>query len=116
MRNIPAWFERTFDSAFPVEQYPNLCSRLRGTPARLEEIVSGAPRKQAALQVSGNPNTCIAHRKLQPRIDRVRPQRYLNLHSSSRWRELHGVAGKIEKHPAGAALRLPAPSRGRHEQ
>jgi uncharacterized damage-inducible protein DinB len=43
MRNIPAWFERTFDFTFPVEQYPNLCSRLRGTPARLEEIVSAAP-------------------------------------------------------------------------
>jgi len=36
------WFERKFDFTFPVEQHPNLCARLRGTPARLEEIVRGA--------------------------------------------------------------------------
>ena len=41
---IPLWFERKFDFTFPVEQFPNLCVRLRGTPARLEEIVRGAPR------------------------------------------------------------------------
>jgi uncharacterized damage-inducible protein DinB len=40
----PAWFERRFEFAFPVEQHPNLCARLRGTPARLEEIVRGSPR------------------------------------------------------------------------
>jgi hypothetical protein len=41
---VPAWFERKFDFAFPVEQYPNLCIRLRGTPARLEEMLRGVPR------------------------------------------------------------------------
>lgn len=39
MTRIPAWFERRFEFSFPVEQYPNLCTRLRGTPARLEESV-----------------------------------------------------------------------------
>jgi uncharacterized damage-inducible protein DinB len=39
MSQVPAWFERKFEFTFPVEQYPNLCIRLRGTPARLEEIV-----------------------------------------------------------------------------
>ena len=43
---VPAWFERKFDFAFPVEQYPNLCVRLRGTAARLEEIVRGVPRER----------------------------------------------------------------------
>jgi uncharacterized damage-inducible protein DinB len=38
---VPAWFERKFDLTFPVEQYPNVCVRLRGTPVRLEEIVRG---------------------------------------------------------------------------
>jgi len=42
--NVPAWFERKFEFTFPVEQYPNLCVRLRGTPARLEEILDGVPR------------------------------------------------------------------------
>jgi len=44
MSNVPAWFERKFEFTFPVEQYPNLCIRLRGTPARLEEIVRGVSR------------------------------------------------------------------------
>jgi uncharacterized damage-inducible protein DinB len=38
------WFERKFDFTFPVEQYPNLCARLLGTPARLEEILRGVSR------------------------------------------------------------------------
>jgi len=41
MSRVPAWFERKFDFSFPVEVYPNLAARLRGTPARLEEIVRG---------------------------------------------------------------------------
>ena len=39
MSQVPAWFEREFEFTFPVEQYPNLCVRLRGTPVRLEEMV-----------------------------------------------------------------------------
>jgi uncharacterized damage-inducible protein DinB len=41
MSQVPLWFERKFAFTFPVEQYPNLCVRLRGTPARLEEMVRG---------------------------------------------------------------------------
>jgi uncharacterized damage-inducible protein DinB len=41
MSQVPVWFERKFDFTFPVEQYPNVCVRLRGTPARLEEMLSG---------------------------------------------------------------------------
>ena len=44
MSAVPAWFERTFDFTFPLEHYATLCVRLRGTPARLEEIVHGVPR------------------------------------------------------------------------
>ncbi|HEY6350626.1 MAG TPA: DinB family protein [Candidatus Angelobacter sp.] len=44
MSQVPAWFERKFDFTFPVDQYPNLCVRLRGTPARLEEIFRGISR------------------------------------------------------------------------
>ena len=36
---VPAWFGRKFDFTFPVDQYPNVCVRLWGTPARLEEIL-----------------------------------------------------------------------------
>jgi len=41
MKTPPIWFERKFDFTFPVDQHPNLCARLRGTPARLEETVRG---------------------------------------------------------------------------
>ncbi|MGA7382429.1 MAG: DinB family protein [Terriglobales bacterium] len=41
MTHIPVWFERKFEFTFPVEQYPNLCVRLRGTPLRLEEMLRG---------------------------------------------------------------------------
>jgi uncharacterized damage-inducible protein DinB len=44
MSQVPAWFERKFDFTFPVEQFPNLCIRLRGTPARLEEMLHGVSR------------------------------------------------------------------------
>src|SRR5579863_2737274 len=37
MSQVPVWFERKFEFSFPVELYPNLLTRLRGTPARLEE-------------------------------------------------------------------------------
>jgi len=51
--NVPAWFDRKFDFTFPVEQYPNLGVRLRGTPARLEEMVRGVPRETLIRKPSG---------------------------------------------------------------
>ena len=44
MSQVPVWFERKFEFTFPMEQYPNLCVRLRGTPARLEEMLCGISR------------------------------------------------------------------------
>jgi uncharacterized damage-inducible protein DinB len=41
MGQVSIWFERKFDFSFPVEMIPNLCARLRGTPARLEEVLRG---------------------------------------------------------------------------
>jgi uncharacterized damage-inducible protein DinB len=45
MDAVPVWFQRKFEFVFPVEVHPNLCTRLRGTPARLEEMVRFAPRE-----------------------------------------------------------------------
>ena len=45
MSQVPRWFERKFDFSFPAELYPNLCIRLRGTPARLEELVRYCSRE-----------------------------------------------------------------------
>src|SRR5580704_11982643 len=41
MTQVPVWFERNFAFSFPVEVWPNVCARLRGTPARLEEALRG---------------------------------------------------------------------------
>jgi uncharacterized damage-inducible protein DinB len=44
MTQVANWFKRKFEFSFPVAQYPNLCVRLRGTPARLEEMLRNVPR------------------------------------------------------------------------
>ncbi|MGC1485048.1 MAG: DinB family protein [Candidatus Acidiferrum sp.] len=41
MSQVSIWFDRKFEFTFPVELHPNLCARLRGTPARLEETLRG---------------------------------------------------------------------------
>jgi len=41
MSTVSRWYERQFEFTFPPDVYPNLCARLRGTPARLEELVRG---------------------------------------------------------------------------
>jgi len=46
MTRVANWFERKFEFSFPVELYPDLCMRLRGTPARLEEVVRGCPAER----------------------------------------------------------------------
>lgn len=43
MSQVANWFERKFEFSFPLELYPNLRVRLRGAPARLEEIVHDVP-------------------------------------------------------------------------
>jgi uncharacterized damage-inducible protein DinB len=46
MSKVAVWFERKFTFDFPADLYPNLIIRLRGTPARLEELVHGlAPER-----------------------------------------------------------------------
>lgn len=37
------WFEREFQFSLPVWMYPNVCERLRGTPARLEDRIAALP-------------------------------------------------------------------------
>jgi uncharacterized damage-inducible protein DinB len=45
MSQVPIWFERKFEFSFPVELHPNLLARLRGTPARLEEMLRGCSQE-----------------------------------------------------------------------
>jgi uncharacterized damage-inducible protein DinB len=44
MNRVSVWFERKFEFTFPLDLHPNLCARLRGTPARLEDLVRGVSR------------------------------------------------------------------------
>lgn len=46
---VPAWVERKFDFTFPVEQFPTVCVRLWGTPARLEEMLRNVMSKPEVL-------------------------------------------------------------------
>jgi DinB superfamily len=42
------WFKRQFSFGLPIEMYPNVVERLRGTPARLEELTRGLSREALA--------------------------------------------------------------------
>ena len=42
MIKLKNWLERTFDFKPPADLFPNILARLRGTPARLEELVKQA--------------------------------------------------------------------------
>ncbi len=43
MPNRVPWTEREFDFDFPADLFPELLERLRGTPARVEEIAQALP-------------------------------------------------------------------------
>jgi uncharacterized damage-inducible protein DinB len=53
MSQVPVWFERKFEFSFPVELWPNVCARLRGTPARLEEALRGRSREILIKKAEG---------------------------------------------------------------
>ena len=43
MAKVLRWLDRKFSFDLPAEMYPNVVERLRGTPARAEDIVRGVP-------------------------------------------------------------------------
>ena len=47
------WIERTFRFDFPVEKWPDLLERVRGTPARIEERVRGLTQEQLTWKPAG---------------------------------------------------------------
>lgn len=53
MGEAPMWFEREFEFSFPVELFPNFCTRLWGTPARLEEALRGRSPEILTRKVQG---------------------------------------------------------------
>jgi uncharacterized damage-inducible protein DinB len=53
MSEMKKWFERKFEFTFPAELYPNLLMRLRGTPARMEELMGNCSRDVLVRKVDG---------------------------------------------------------------
>ena len=53
MSQVPVWFQRKFAFTYPVEVWPNVCARLRGTPARLEEALRGRSREMMIRRAEG---------------------------------------------------------------
>ncbi len=48
------WFDRSFAFDQPAWMYPNVLERLRGTPARLEELVRSVPPEDLSRRQAGN--------------------------------------------------------------
>lgn len=48
------WTERQFDFNFPIGVFPCILERLRGTPARLEDLTSALPVKILTIRVQGS--------------------------------------------------------------
>ena len=53
MSQVSVWYERRFDFTFPAELYPDVCVRLRGTPARLEELLREVSRESLIHKPEG---------------------------------------------------------------
>lgn len=47
------WVKRRFGFDLPADLYPELIERLRGTPARLEELVSAVPKTLLTVRPGG---------------------------------------------------------------
>jgi uncharacterized damage-inducible protein DinB len=50
---VRAWFDRNFEFSFPLELLPNLLARLRGTPARLEDVLRDRSREVLVWKPQG---------------------------------------------------------------
>lgn len=47
------WTDRRFSFDFPAGIYPEMIERIRGTPARLEDLFAGLPSETLTAQVDG---------------------------------------------------------------
>ena len=47
------WTDRRFNFDFPAGIYPEMIERIRGTPARLEDLLGGLPPETMTAQVDG---------------------------------------------------------------
>jgi uncharacterized damage-inducible protein DinB len=59
MLKEPNWTERIFDFNFPAEYFPYVVERVRGTPARLEELVRDIKPKLLTVRPENGPEWSI---------------------------------------------------------
>jgi uncharacterized damage-inducible protein DinB len=53
MSELPKWFERVFAARTSPDLFLNVCSRLAGTPARVEEFLARVPADLARDRLAG---------------------------------------------------------------
>ena len=53
MTNLIPWTSRTFPVGQPTGIFPVVLTRLRGTPARAEDLIAGAPESTIGVRVAG---------------------------------------------------------------
>ena len=66
------WFDRSFPLGFPIEAFPEILERVRGTPARLEARVAGVANGLRTQRVDGNNLYCVATNVAVGRFCRLR--------------------------------------------
>ena len=72
MVNRLPWFERVFPTALPAHLLPVIVERLRGTPARLVDRLSGVPfeailrRGAGTWSIQENVGHLLDHQRVEP--------------------------------------------------
>jgi hypothetical protein len=74
-----AWTERKFNFDFPVGVFPGILERLRGTPARISELVQGVPHNMLTRRANDrwSVNEHLGHLIDLDDLDHVRLNEYL---------------------------------------
>lgn len=73
------WTERTFNFDFPIGVFPGIIERIRGTPARIGELVKGVPHNMLTRRANGrwSVNEHIGHLIDLDDLDQVRLDEFI---------------------------------------
>ena len=74
-----SWSQRTFNFDFPPEVFPGIVERLRGTPARIGELVDGVPQTMLIRRINDrwSVNEHIGHLIDLDELDHTRVDEFL---------------------------------------
>lgn len=73
------WAERTFNFDFPISVFPGIIERIRGTPARIAELVNGVPHNMLIRRANErwSVNEHIGHLIDLDELDQVRLDEFI---------------------------------------